>query len=62
MSMFMLNCPACLVEKPHSCKHVRQVERDESLNKKYFTCHQCHKKYEIIDDNPKHLVVGPELR
>ncbi|MDD7984125.1 hypothetical protein PQO01_04055 [Lentisphaera marina] len=61
MSMYMLNCPTCLVEKPQSCKHVRKVEVDESKAIKFFTCHQCHKKYKILEESAEHLVVGSEL-
>jgi hypothetical protein len=61
MSMYMLNCPTCLVEKPQSCKHVRQVETEDNTDRKFFTCHQCHKKYEIVEESAEHLVVGAEL-
>ncbi|WDE96108.1 hypothetical protein PQO03_10320 [Lentisphaera profundi] len=61
MSMYMLNCPTCLVEKPESCKHVRKIEVDSGSAEKFFTCQQCHKDYAVLDDDPKHFVVGPEL-
>ena len=62
MSMHMLNCPTCLVEKPTSCKHVRKIEIVESTGQKYFTCNQCHKDYAVVEEDARHVVIGTELK
>ena len=56
MSMYKLNCPTCLVEKPQSAKHVRQIELKE--DKKFFACHQCHHEFEVVLENAEHVVIG----
>ena len=60
MSMYKLNCPTCLVEKPDSAKHVRKIEVKE--DKKFFSCLQCHHDFEVVLENSEHVVIGKMIK